>query len=170
MKNAYVWRQEFKDDIDKLYEKCQTCLQFAKTPARPVVSLPMVNKFNPWSSHCRLQSTTENSIIFQGATLVNKHPPHTTPHLFWPRSGVLRSTSLTLVPTVQNKQGYHLGKWRGRTLRLFRDTAIQSQSNFPWIFLRFSNVHQTVIHTEMKLLKTYLVAEARVCEFGLFGG
>ena len=56
------------------------------------------------------------------------------------------------------------------TLRIFRDTAIQSRSNFPWIFLRFSNAHQTVIHTEMKLLKTYLAAEARVCEFGLFGG
>ena len=40
-----VWRQEFKDDIDKLYEKCRT-RQFAKTPARLVVSLPMANKFN----------------------------------------------------------------------------------------------------------------------------
>ena len=44
--DVYVWREEFKDDIDKLYEECQTCCQFAKTPARPVVSLPMVNKFN----------------------------------------------------------------------------------------------------------------------------
>ena len=32
--------------IDKLYEKCQTCRQFAKTLARPVVSLPMTKKFN----------------------------------------------------------------------------------------------------------------------------
>ena len=46
MKDADVWREEFKDDIDKLYEECQTCRQFAKTPARPVVSLPMANKFN----------------------------------------------------------------------------------------------------------------------------
>ena len=46
MKDADVWREEFKDDIDKLYEKCQICHQFAKTPTRPVVSLPMANKFN----------------------------------------------------------------------------------------------------------------------------
>ena len=37
-------------------------------------------------------------------------------------------------------------------------------------FPGFSNAHQTVIHTEMKLLKTNLVAVATVGEFGLFGG
>ena len=36
--------------------------------------------------------------------------------------------------------------------------------------VEFSNAHQTKIHTEMKLLKTYLVTEPTVCEFGLFGG
>ena len=46
MKDADVWRQEFKDDIDKLYEKCQTCLQFPKTPARPISSLPVANSVN----------------------------------------------------------------------------------------------------------------------------
>ena len=35
--------------------------------------------------------------------------------------------------------------------------------------VEFSNAHQTKIHTEMKLLKTYLAAVAIVCEFGLFG-
>ena len=44
MQDARVWRQKFKDDINKLYEKSQTCRQFAKTPTRPVVSLPMANK------------------------------------------------------------------------------------------------------------------------------
>ena len=46
MKDADVWKQEFVCDIDKLYEECQTCRRFAKTPARPVVGLPMANKFN----------------------------------------------------------------------------------------------------------------------------
>ena len=32
--------------MNKLYEKCQTCRQFAKTPPRPAVSLPMENEFN----------------------------------------------------------------------------------------------------------------------------
>ena len=82
----------------------------------------------------------------------------------------LAQASHALPASFWYKQGYHLGKWRGQTLRIFQVTAIQSRSNFPWIFLGFSNAHQTVIHTEMKLLKTYLVAEARVCEFGLFGG
>ena len=35
--------------------------------------------------------------------------------------------------------------------------------------VEFSNAHQTKIHTEMKLLKTYLAAVAIVCGFGLFG-
>ena len=32
--------------MGKLHEKCQTCRQFAKTPARPVVSLPLASKLN----------------------------------------------------------------------------------------------------------------------------
>ena len=40
---------------------------------------------------------------------------------------------------------------------------------FRGCFPDFSNAHQTKIHTEMKLLKTYLAAVAMVCEFGLFG-
>ena len=55
-------------------------------------------------------------------------------HLFWPRAGIPRSNSLILVSTVRNKQGYHLGKWRGHTSRIFRVTAVQSWSNFLWIF------------------------------------
>ena len=109
-------------------------------------------------------------VIFQGRLQLTsaRHTP--PPHVFWPRSDVPRSTNLILVPTVQNKQGYHLGKWRGHTLRIFRVTAVQSWSKLINLSVEFSNAHQTEIHTEMKLLKTYLVAEARVCEFGLFGG
>ena len=36
--------------------------------------------------------------------------------------------------------------------------------------VELSNAHQREIHKEMKLLKTYLVREATVFEFGLFGG
>ena len=50
------------------------------------------------------------------------------------------------------------------------DPLSYSRSKLINFSMEFSNVHQTVIHTEMKLLKTYLVAEATVCEFGVFGG
>ena len=33
MKDADVWRQEFKGDIYELYDECQICCQFAKTKA-----------------------------------------------------------------------------------------------------------------------------------------
>ena len=128
------------------------------------------NQINPWCSERRPQSTTETGVIFQRATLVNKRPPHTSatpflaslrlPALYQPHFGTNRSEQ-TGLPSWKVAWSYILN---------FRVTAIQSRSNFPWIFLGFSNAHQTVIHTEMKLLKTYLVAEARVCEFGLFGG
>ena len=45
-----------------------------------------------------------------------------------------------------------------------------SRSKLINFSVEFSDAHQTEIHTEMKLLKTYLVREATVCEFGLFGG
>ena len=45
-----------------------------------------------------------------------------------------------------------------------------SRSKLINFSVEFSNAHQTKIHTEMKLLKTYLVRQHRVCEFGLFGG
>ena len=37
-----------------------------------------VTNLNPWSSHCRLKSTTENRRYFPRATLVDKRPPHTS--------------------------------------------------------------------------------------------
>ena len=46
LKDAGVWRDEFQCDLDGIYNKCQTCKLYAKTPARPVVSLPMARSFN----------------------------------------------------------------------------------------------------------------------------
>ena len=56
---------------------------------------------------------------------------------------------------------------RCESFELQRFKVDQTLINFS---VEFSNAHQTKIHTEMKLLKTYLATQPTVCEFGLFGG
>ena len=56
---------------------------------------------------------------------------------------------------------------RCESFELQRFKVDQTLINFS---VEFSNAHQTKIHTEMKLLKTYSVTQPTVCEFGLFGG
>ena len=46
IKDAGAWKENLIEDIDKIYQSCQTCKQYAKTPARPVVSMPMAKGFN----------------------------------------------------------------------------------------------------------------------------
>ena len=46
MNDAGVWRDEFKDDLDKIYSDCKLCKVYTTTPPRPVVSLPMARNFN----------------------------------------------------------------------------------------------------------------------------
>ena len=43
---AYVWHTDFANDLDMVHNKCQTCKRYTKTPAHPVVSLPMAKHFN----------------------------------------------------------------------------------------------------------------------------
>jgi hypothetical protein len=38
--------EDVKEMLKKIYEKCETCKKFSKTPARPVVSLPPASEFN----------------------------------------------------------------------------------------------------------------------------
>lgn len=46
IEDAGAWRDELQEIIDELYQKCQTCKVFTKTPPRPVVSVPMADGFN----------------------------------------------------------------------------------------------------------------------------
>ena len=46
MKDAEVWKDDYQTDLDELYDSCMTCKLYSKTPPRPVVSMPMANRFN----------------------------------------------------------------------------------------------------------------------------
>jgi transposase InsO family protein len=46
MKKAGVWKSSFDELFGKMYDNCQICKQFKKTPARPVVAMPMAKEFN----------------------------------------------------------------------------------------------------------------------------
>ena len=46
IKDAGAWRDDFGSDMSAIYDKCDICKRYAKTPARPVVSLPLAKRFN----------------------------------------------------------------------------------------------------------------------------
>ena len=46
MTDAGIWRSEYEEELDDLYEKCHTCKLYKRTPPKPVVSLPMAQHFN----------------------------------------------------------------------------------------------------------------------------
>ena len=46
MIDANIWDNEYQLIAKELYENCEICLKFQKTPARPVVALPIANQFN----------------------------------------------------------------------------------------------------------------------------
>ena len=46
MKNAGCWNDSFNVVLEKIHSGCQLCKQFAKTPPRPVVALPLATEFN----------------------------------------------------------------------------------------------------------------------------
>jgi len=46
LKDADVWEDDYKDVVSQIEEKCDLCKAYAKTPARPVVAMPMASKFN----------------------------------------------------------------------------------------------------------------------------
>ena len=46
MVDAGVWRDEFQEELNEIYSSCNTCKLYGKTPARPVVSMPMATRFN----------------------------------------------------------------------------------------------------------------------------
>ena len=44
MIDANIWDEEYQRIAKELYENCEICLKFQKTPATPIVSLPLVMK------------------------------------------------------------------------------------------------------------------------------
>lgn len=46
MKDADVWSDDYRDIVTDVQAKCDVCKMYAKTPARPVVAMPMAKKFN----------------------------------------------------------------------------------------------------------------------------
>ena len=46
MKGAKSWNERFRPVLEEVYVECDLCKQFKKTPARPVVALPMASEFN----------------------------------------------------------------------------------------------------------------------------
>jgi len=40
------WDDSFKHLLDGIYQRCETCLKFSKTPSRPVVWLSLATSFN----------------------------------------------------------------------------------------------------------------------------
>ena len=46
VQDAGVWKDEHQEELDSINNTCQTCKLHAKTPARPVVSMPLASSFN----------------------------------------------------------------------------------------------------------------------------
>ena len=46
LQDANVWDDEYNPVLDKIYQQCETCMKFSKTPPRPVVCLPLATSFN----------------------------------------------------------------------------------------------------------------------------
>ena len=46
MADAGVWKDQYNEELCEIYDGCQTCKMYKKTPARPVVSMPMASRFN----------------------------------------------------------------------------------------------------------------------------
>ena len=46
LKDAQVWKAEYGSVLEEIQSQCEVCKLYKKTPARPVVSLPMAGRFN----------------------------------------------------------------------------------------------------------------------------
>ena len=46
IKDAGIRDKELEEELKKVGENCETCMQFKKAPSRPIVSMPMAKRFN----------------------------------------------------------------------------------------------------------------------------
>ena len=46
LQDADIWRDDYQDLLEEIDRKCELCKRYSKTPARPVVGMPMATQFN----------------------------------------------------------------------------------------------------------------------------
>ena len=46
LKDAGIWRDDYEQTVSDIEQKCEMCKKYAKTPPKPVVSMPMAKEFN----------------------------------------------------------------------------------------------------------------------------
>ena len=46
LKDARVWHDDYRVQLSEIYDKCELCKVYKKTPSRPAVALPMATRFN----------------------------------------------------------------------------------------------------------------------------
>ena len=46
LKDCVKWKSEYGVALDEIYKNCDRCKEFARTPSRPVVAMPMAKTFN----------------------------------------------------------------------------------------------------------------------------
>jgi hypothetical protein len=46
LKDAGIWSDDYRLVLDNIYQNCELCKRYAKTPSRPVVALPQAKAFN----------------------------------------------------------------------------------------------------------------------------
>ena len=51
LQDAGVWDEQCQNTLDKIDEKCETCVMFRKTAPRPVVGVSLAQRFNEASGN-----------------------------------------------------------------------------------------------------------------------
>lgn len=46
MKDAGIWREEYRQDLQDIVKNCDICKMYSTTPPRPIVAMPMATRFN----------------------------------------------------------------------------------------------------------------------------
>ena len=46
LQDADIWRDDYQELLEEIDRKCELCKRYSKTPARPVVGMPMATQFN----------------------------------------------------------------------------------------------------------------------------
>ena len=46
LKDAKIWKSEYKDILEGIVKNCEVCKRFSKAPPRSIVSLPLARSFN----------------------------------------------------------------------------------------------------------------------------
>ena len=45
-RDANMWKVEYESIMNDMYERCETCRRFQRTPSKPVVCVPLASRFN----------------------------------------------------------------------------------------------------------------------------